>query len=97
MENADIDLSEIPEVTRRQLADARLRFGLKSVPGGKTRVNMFLDRAIVQFFKMRAGGRGYQTLINESLVDYVRRQDLEEMLRRVIREEMKGKRRRARG
>jgi len=93
LKDEDIDVSEIPELRANQLAGARLRFGLEDVPEGKTRVNMFLDNAIVHYFKMRSGGRGYQTLINETLGDYIRRQELEDMLRRVIREELKGKRR----
>lgn len=88
-----IDLGEIPELRAEQLAGAKLRFGLEDVPDGKTRVNMFLDNAVVHYFKMRSGGRGYQTLINETLADHIRRQELEDMLRRVIREELKGKRR----
>ncbi len=65
-------------------------FDLEDVPDGKTRVNMFLDNKIVHYFKMRAGGRGYQTLINETLADHIRREELESLLRRVIREEMHG-------
>jgi uncharacterized protein (DUF4415 family) len=60
----------------------------KPVPRGKVQVNMYLDAAIVAYFKAQAGGRGYQTLINEVLKENIRRQDLETMLRRVIREEL---------
>jgi uncharacterized protein (DUF4415 family) len=93
LKDEEIDLSEIPELGTEQLAGAKLRFALEDVPEGKTRVNMFLDNAVVHYFKMRSGGRGYQTLINETLSDYIRRQELEDMLRRVIREELKGRRR----
>ena len=88
MSDEEIDLSEIPEVDQKTLQESRLRYGLEDVPPGKTRVNIFLDNAIVHYFKMRAGGRGYQTLINESLAEVIRRQELEDMLRRVIREEI---------
>ena len=90
MKDEDIDLSDIPEVTAQQVSGARLRFGLQDVPEGKTRINMFLDNAIVHYFKMRARGRGYQILINETLAEHIRRQDLESLLRRVIREEIHG-------
>ena len=93
LRDKDIDLDEFPELRDEQLAGAKLRFGLEDVPEGKTRVNMFLDNAVVHYFKMRSGGRGYQTLINETLADYIRRQELEDMLRRVIREELKNRRR----
>ena len=89
----DIDLSDIPELRAEQLANAKLRFRLEDVPEGKTRVNMYLDNAIVSYFKMRSGGRGYQTLINETLAEYIRREKLEDTLRRVIREELGNKRR----
>ena len=90
MKDEDIDLSDIPEVTAKQVSGARLRFDLEEIPAGKTRVNMFLDNAIVHYFKMRAGGRGYQTLINETLAEHIRREELESLLRRVIREEIHG-------
>jgi len=48
---------------------------------------MYLDTAVVEFFRSRSGGRGYQTLINEALKQAIERESLEEALRRVIREE----------
>jgi hypothetical protein len=42
----------------------------------------------VEYFKAQAGGRGYQTLINETLKESMRHNQLETMLRRVIREEL---------
>jgi uncharacterized protein (DUF4415 family) len=64
-----------------------VRVAGKIVPRGKTRLTMHLDNAIVEFFKARAGGRGYQTLINEALKQAVERESLEDTLRRVLREE----------
>jgi hypothetical protein len=49
---------------------------------------MFLDTAIVDYFKTKAGERGYQTLINEVLAEYICGHDLEATLRRIIREEL---------
>ena len=48
---------------------------------------MYLDTAVVEYFRSRAGGRGYQTLINESLKQAIEQENLVDILRRVIREE----------
>jgi uncharacterized protein (DUF4415 family) len=84
----DIDRSEIPEVTEAQLARAVMRIGGVPVERGKRRVTMFLDTAIIDYFKAKAGERGYQTLINEVLAEYICGHDLEATLRRIIREEL---------
>jgi uncharacterized protein (DUF4415 family) len=89
MEDEDIDLSEIPEVTAEQVAQATLRVGGKPVSRGKVRINIYLDAEVVEYFKVEAGGRGYQTLINETLKESIRAKGIETVLRRVIREEMK--------
>lgn len=88
MRDEDIDRSEVPEVTEEQMARAVLRIGGVPVERGKRRVNMFLDAFIVEYFKAKAGERGYQTLINEALAAYIHSQALEDTLRRVIREEL---------
>jgi len=56
-------------------------------PRGKIRLTMYLDTAVVEYFRSRAGGRGYQTLINEALKQAIEQENLEDVLRRVIREE----------
>jgi len=88
LQDEDIDLSDIPEVTAEQMAQATLRVGGRPVSKGKIRVNIYLDAEIVEYFKVQAGGRGYQTLINEALKESIRSQGIETMLRRVIREEL---------
>ena len=88
MKDEDIDLSDIPEVTEDQMAGAKLRTGSKPLQKSKVRVNIFLDANIVAYFKAQAGGRGYQTLINEALKENIRHQNIETILRRVIREEL---------
>ena len=88
MTDKEIDLSDIPEVTAEQMARAKLRVGGKPVSRGKVRVNIYLDNEVIEYFKERAGGRGYQTLINETLKDSMRQNRMEEMLRRVIQEEL---------
>ena len=47
MQDEDIDLSEIPEVTEEQMGRAVLRVGGVPVARGKRRVKMFLDAFIV--------------------------------------------------
>lgn len=59
---------------------------------GKTRITIYLDDAILEEFRNRAdaAGKGYQTLINDALREYLSKDSgsLEETLRKVIREEM---------
>ena len=89
LKGSQTDLNEIPEVTAEQIAQATLRVGGKPVSRSKVRVNIYLDAEVVEYFKAEAGGRGYQTLINETLKESIRAKGLETVLRRVIREEMK--------
>ena len=82
------ELDEFPEITRADLDRARFRVNLQDVPR-KQRVNIMLDTGVIAYFKAKAGSRGYQTLINETLKKAIHQEDLEETLRRVIREEIK--------
>ncbi|HEY5551758.1 MAG TPA: BrnA antitoxin family protein [Opitutaceae bacterium] len=86
-QDADIDLSEVPEITAEMAAHGVVRVAGKEVPRGKIRLTMYLDNAVVEYFKSRAGARGYQTLINEALKRAIERESLEATLRRVLREE----------
>ena len=66
----------------------------KRAPGGavlpnKQRVNIFLDGAVVEHFKAKAGERGYQTLINEALKQAMQAESLEGVVRKTIREELR--------
>ena len=76
-----------PKVTQADLDRATFRVGLKPAPR-KRRVTILLDTGLVAYFKAKAGERGYQTSINETLRQAVERDDLEERLQRIIREEM---------
>ena len=88
MRDEDIDLSEIPEITAKQMARSVLRIGGKPVPKGKVQVNLSLDAGVVAYFKTQAGGRNFQKLINEALKTKIRDRNIESILRRVIREEL---------
>ena len=87
MGDEDIDLSDVPEIGRDATHGGVVRVAGKVVPRGKKRLTMYLDAAVVEFFKTRAGERGYQTLINEALKHAMERESLEDALRRVLREE----------
>jgi uncharacterized protein (DUF4415 family) len=69
------------------------RGAVVTAPPGKTRITIRLDNDILEWFRNRAhlaGGGNYQTMINEALREYVNQdpEELEEVLRRVVREEM---------
>ncbi len=55
---------------------------------GKTRITIHLDEAVVRAYKAKAGGRGYQTLINETLKRALEQDKLIEVIRATIREEL---------
>ncbi len=78
---------EYPNITQADLDRATFRMGLKPAPR-KRRVTILLDVGLIEYFKAQAGERGYQTLINETLRQAVEHDDLEERLRRIIREEL---------
>jgi uncharacterized protein (DUF4415 family) len=79
---------DYPQITQADLDRAKFRVGLKPALR-KQRVTILLDAGLVAYFKTQAGERGYQTLINETLRQAVERDDLEERLRRIIREEIR--------
>ena len=96
------EYGEIPELTDADFdrPDAAWKIGdqLVSESEGKAafraalrkqKINITLDPDVVAWFKQRAGGRGYQTLINAALREAMTRKTLEETLRKVIREELR--------
>ena len=73
------------------------RGAVDPIPRGKTRITIRIDDDILEWFRGEvhaAGGGNYQTLINHALREYVQshRQPLEEILRRVVREELSASR-----
>jgi uncharacterized protein (DUF4415 family) len=63
------------------------------VPHGKTRITIRIDNDLLQWFRGQvhaAGGGNYQTLMNRALREWVenRREPLEDVVRRVLREEL---------
>ena len=67
----------------------RKRVPIGAVLPNKQRVNIFLDGAVVEHFKAKAGDRGYQTLINEALKQAIQAETLEGVVRKAIREELR--------
>lgn len=69
------------------------RGAIDPISSGKTRITIRLDDDILEWFRSEVnalGGGNYQTLINNALREYIqhRREPLEEILRRVLREEL---------
>lgn len=87
MREEDIDTSDIPEITEDIAHGGVLRVAGKVAPRGKRRLTMYIDAPVIEYFKAKAGGRGYQTLINEALKQAILQENLESTLRRVLREE----------
>jgi len=67
--------------------------GAVTRPVGKTRVTMYLDDEILAHFRKlsEASGKGYQTLINETLAAHVGTAAMPltpDVVRRIVREEL---------
>ena len=61
---------------------------------GKSRITIRLDDEILNWFRRevhKAGGGNYQTLINDALREYIKKQpeSLEKIVRRVVREKVR--------
>ena len=67
----------------------RKRGGTGAVLPNKQRANIFLDGAVIEHFKAKAGDRGYQTLINEALKLAIQAETIEGVVRKTIREELR--------
>ena len=66
----EIDTSDIPEVT--DFSNALRGVFYRPV---KKQVTLRLDSTIIAWFKLKSKGRGYQTLINNALQEYIRQQE----------------------
>ena len=87
MKDDFVEQDEYPQVTQVDLDRAKFRIGLKPVVQ-KERVVLLLDKPLLEYFKAKAGEQDYQALINDTLRQAIASHDLEEMMRRVIREEL---------
>jgi uncharacterized protein (DUF4415 family) len=68
MDDQDIDLTDIPEITPELFAKAIVRRGLKPVEA-KEQLTIRVDKDVLAWFKSQ--GRGYQTRINALLRAYM--------------------------
>lgn len=62
---------------------------------GKTRITIRLDNEILDHFRKRVhelGGGNYQSLINDALREHIQRGGIEAVVRRAVREELRGAR-----
>jgi uncharacterized protein (DUF4415 family) len=59
---------------------------------GKTRITIFIDTDILEWFRDKAEreGRGYQTAMNQALRDYIRqdRRPIQDIIQEVVRKEL---------
>ena len=67
MQDEDIDLSDLPEVTPEMFARAIVKRGLQ--PRTKTQLTLRVDSDVLDWFKEQ--GPGYQTRINALLRAYM--------------------------
>ena len=79
---------EYPEITQDDLDRAVFRVGLKPISSHKQQITILLDTILVEFFKAKAGATDYQRLINDTLRRAMEYENLEDTLRRVVREEL---------
>jgi uncharacterized protein (DUF4415 family) len=68
LQDEEIDLSDIAEITPEMFARAVVRHGLKPPPS-KQQVTIRLDEDVLKWF--RSQGKGYQTRINSLLRAYM--------------------------
>jgi len=79
---------------RKEYNFSKAKRGAVIAQKGKSRISIYLDDEILEEFRNRAdaAGRGYQTMINDALREYLGRsaRPLDaETLRRILREELK--------
>ncbi len=70
---------EYPEVTQTDLARAVFRVGLKSSPR-KQSITIDLDETLIAYFKLKAGEKGYQSMISEILRQSISQEELQNCL-----------------
>ena len=92
-EKTSADLHGDKPLRRADITAGKLVLRKRGVGGAmlpnKQRVNIFLDGAVIEYFKSKAGERGYQTLINEALKQAIQAESIEGVVRKTIREELR--------
>ena len=87
------DLQSDKQLRRADITAGKLVLRKRGASGAvlpnKQRVNIFLDGAVIEHFKSKAGERGYQTLINDALKQATHAETIEGVVRKTIREELR--------
>jgi len=78
---------DYPEIKQTDIDKAKFRIGLKET-AKKRRISIMLDTSIIEWFKQKAGLKGYQTMINNALKQMIETESIETLIRRVVREEL---------
>jgi len=63
-----------------------------ATPPGKMRITIRIDNAVLDWFRAKvhqAGGGSYQALMNGALREHIDQQNLEQTLRRVLKDELR--------
>jgi uncharacterized protein (DUF4415 family) len=81
------DLDEAPVWSAADFDAASRRHALQPV-ARKVKISIALDADVLAWYKAKAGGRGYQTLINATLREARKDKRLTDDLRRILREEL---------
>ena len=81
---------------KRSVDFSRGRRGAVTTNRGKTRITIYLDDAIINYFRSLSErtGKGYQTLINDALAGHMAEADkplTASQMRRILREELGGR------
>ena len=81
---------------KRSVDFSRGRRGAAATNRGKTRITIYLDDAIISYFRglSERTGKGYQTLINDALAGHMAEADkplTASQMRRILREELGGR------
>jgi uncharacterized protein (DUF4415 family) len=91
--NTSADLQNDKPLRRADIAAGKLVLPKRGTSGAvlpnKQRVNIFLDGAVIEHFKSKAGERSYQTLSNEALKQAIHAETIEGVIRKTIREELR--------
>ncbi len=87
---ADVPDDDSPELTNEAFRQLKtIGQVLPELNLGKQRITIMLDASVIKAYKAKAGGRGYQTLINETLRRGFKADSVKEALREVLRKERK--------
>lgn len=94
------DLDDYPEFTQADFDRATFRVQDQTVAKDvwqnavrakvkKQKISITLDPDVLDYFKVKADGKGYQTLINAALREVMLKEHFKDDLRQIIREELK--------